>query len=88
MRADATIVGLVDGAAQALRNLVDGFSGAISDHRRQRKALLLGGPHRMFHDDWCKARPALCDAFVTDKRRQPRGFFADRVRIVALARCT
>jgi hypothetical protein len=41
--ATGTILGLVDGVAQALRNLVGGFSGAVSDHLRQRKAFVLCG---------------------------------------------
>jgi MFS family permease len=43
LAATGTIVGLVDGVAKALRNIVDGFSGAVSDHLRQRKAFVLGG---------------------------------------------
>jgi MFS family permease len=41
--ANGSVLGLVEGVAQALRNLVDGFSGAVSDHFRQRKAFLLSG---------------------------------------------
>jgi hypothetical protein len=41
--ATGSVVGLVDGVAQALRNLLDGFSGALSDHFRQRKAFVLTG---------------------------------------------
>lgn len=37
------VIGLVDGVAQAVRNFVDGFSGAVSDHFRQRKIFVLSG---------------------------------------------
>ena len=41
--ATGTVVGLVDGVAQAVRNFVEGFSGAISDRLRQRKPFVLSG---------------------------------------------
>jgi hypothetical protein len=41
--ATGAVVGLVDGVAQALRNFVEGFSGAISDRLRQRKPFVLIG---------------------------------------------
>jgi len=41
--ATGTVVGLVDGVAQALRNFVEGFSGAISDRLRQRRPFVLSG---------------------------------------------
>ena len=36
LHANGTVVGLVDGIAQAIRNVIDGFSGPISDKLRQR----------------------------------------------------
>jgi hypothetical protein len=41
--ATGSVLGVVDGVAQALRNFVDGFSGAVSDHFRQRKAFVISG---------------------------------------------
>jgi MFS family permease len=41
--ATGTVVGLVDGVAQARRNFVEGFSGAISDRLKQRKPFVLTG---------------------------------------------
>jgi MFS family permease len=41
--ATGAVVGLVDGVAQAIRNFVEGFSGAISDRMRQRKPFVLIG---------------------------------------------
>src|SRR5436189_5143897 len=41
--ATGSIVGLVDGIAQAIRNLTDGFSGPISDKLKQRKFVALCG---------------------------------------------
>jgi MFS family permease len=43
LNANGSIVGLVDGVAQAIRNLVDGFSGSISDKLRKRKSIALVG---------------------------------------------
>ena len=43
LHANGSIVGLVDGIAQALRNLIDGFSGSISDRFRTRKPIALAG---------------------------------------------
>ena len=43
LHANGSIVGLVDGVAQAVRNLVDGFSGSLSDRLRRRKAVALFG---------------------------------------------
>src|SRR5690242_21896396 len=37
------IVGLIDGAAQATQNIVQGFSGALSDRLRRRKAVAMVG---------------------------------------------
>src|SRR5436190_22707648 len=43
LNANGSIVGLVDGIAQAVRNMIDGFSGTISDKLRQRKVIVLAG---------------------------------------------
>jgi MFS family permease len=43
LHANGSIVGLVDGIAQAVRNLIDGFSGSLSDRLRRRKAVALFG---------------------------------------------
>jgi MFS family permease len=43
LHANGSIVGLVDGTAQAVRNLIDGFSGSLSDRLRRRKAVALFG---------------------------------------------
>jgi len=41
--ANGSIVGLLDGIAQAVRNVMDGFSGPISDKSRNRKVVVLCG---------------------------------------------
>jgi hypothetical protein len=41
LRASGSIVGLVDGFAQATQNIVQGFSGALSDKLRNRKTVAL-----------------------------------------------
>jgi MFS family permease len=43
LHASGSIVGLVDGFAQATQNIVQGFSGAVSDRLRRRKAVALVG---------------------------------------------
>lgn len=43
LKASGSIVGLVDGFAQAMQNIVQGFSGALSDKLRRRKPLALVG---------------------------------------------
>jgi MFS family permease len=43
LNASGSIVGLVDGIAQAVRNLIDGFSGSMSDKLRKRKVIVLAG---------------------------------------------
>ena len=43
LKASGSIVGLVDGFAQATQNIVQGFSGALSDKLRRRKPLALIG---------------------------------------------
>ena len=43
LKASGSIVGLVDGFAQATQNIVQGFSGALSDKLRRHKAIALIG---------------------------------------------
>src|SRR5450631_1648443 len=43
LNASGAIVGLVDGFAQAAQNIVQGFSGALSDKLQKRKAIALVG---------------------------------------------
>ncbi len=43
LHASGSIVGLVDGLAQATQNIVQGFSGAISDRLQRRKPVALAG---------------------------------------------
>jgi len=43
LHASGSIVGLVDGFAQALQNFVQGFSGALSDKLQKRKPIALAG---------------------------------------------
>ncbi len=43
LHASGSIVGLIDGFAQALQNLVQGFSGALSDKLQRRKPIALSG---------------------------------------------
>src|SRR5438477_2885926 len=43
LKASGSIVGLVDGSAQATQNLVQGFSGALSDKLQKRKSIALVG---------------------------------------------
>lgn len=43
LNATGSIVGLIDGVAQATQNLVQGFSGALSDRLRRRKPVALVG---------------------------------------------
>src|SRR3954453_14447742 len=43
LNANGSIVGLVDGIAQAIRNVIDGFSGPISDKLQKRKVIALSG---------------------------------------------
>jgi MFS family permease len=43
LNASGTIVGLVDGFAQAAQNIVQGFSGALSDKLQKRKSVALLG---------------------------------------------
>jgi MFS family permease len=43
LKASGSIVGLVDGFAQAAQNIVQGFSGALSDKLQKRKPVALAG---------------------------------------------
>jgi sugar phosphate permease len=43
LKADGAIVGLVEGFAQATQNIVQGFSGALSDKLQKRKSIALAG---------------------------------------------
>lgn len=43
LKANGSIVGLVDGIAQATQNIVQGFSGALSDRLQRRKPIALVG---------------------------------------------
>jgi MFS family permease len=43
LRASGSVVGLVDGVAQAAQNIVQGFSGALSDRLQRRKSIALVG---------------------------------------------
>lgn len=43
LNATGSIVGLVDGSAQAVQNIVQGFSGALSDKLQRRKPVALVG---------------------------------------------
>jgi len=41
--AGGTVVGLIDGFAQATQNIVQGFAGALSDRLQKRKTVALVG---------------------------------------------
>ena len=43
LKASGSIVGLIDGVAQAAQNIAQGFSGAISDKLQKRKSIALAG---------------------------------------------
>ncbi len=43
LNASGSIVGLIDGFAQATQNIVQGFSGALSDRLQKRKSIALAG---------------------------------------------
>src|SRR5438045_1357639 len=43
LHASGSIVGLIDGVAQAVQNIVQGFSGALSDKLQRRKRIALVG---------------------------------------------
>ena len=43
LHADGTVVGLIDGFAQATQNVVQGFAGTLSDKLQKRKPIALAG---------------------------------------------
>ena len=43
LKASGTVVGVVDGFAQATQNIVQGFSGTLSDKLQKRKSVALAG---------------------------------------------
>ena len=43
LNAGGSVVGLVEGVAQATQNIVQGFSGALSDKLQKRKPIALAG---------------------------------------------
>ena len=43
LNASGSIVGLIDGLAQATQNIVQGFSGALSDKLQKRKPIAVAG---------------------------------------------
>jgi hypothetical protein len=44
LKANGTVVGLIDGFAQAIQNIVQGFAGTLSDKLRRRKPIAHGAP--------------------------------------------
>jgi MFS family permease len=79
--ADGTIVGLVDGCAQALQNIVQGFTGTLSDRLRRRKPIALCGylvaavakPLTGLASSWPEAFGARClDRLGAGSRSAPR----------------
>jgi len=81
LRADGTIVGLVDGCAQALQNIAQGFSGALSDKLQRRKPIALFGyllaaiakPITGLAASWPQAFGARClDRLGAGSRSAPR----------------
>jgi MFS family permease len=43
LKANGSVVGFIDGAAQAVQNIVQGFSGVLSDRLQRRKPIALAG---------------------------------------------
>ena len=81
LRADGTIVGLVDGCAQALQNIVQGFTGTLSDRLQRRKPVALCGyllaaiakPVTGLAASWPEAFGARClDRLGAGSRSAPR----------------
>jgi MFS family permease len=81
LRADGTIVGLIDGFAQALQNIVQGFTGTLSDRLRRRKPIALCGylvaaiakPLTGLASSWPEAFGARClDRLGAGSRSAPR----------------
>jgi MFS family permease len=81
LRANGTIVGLIDGCAQALQNIVQGFTGTLSDRLRRRKPIALCGylvaavakPLTGLATSWPQAFGARClDRLGAGSRSAPR----------------
>jgi MFS family permease len=81
LRANGTIVGLIDGCAQALQNIVQGFTGTLSDRLRRRKPIALCGylvaaiakPLTGLATTWPQAFGARClDRLGAGSRSAPR----------------
>jgi MFS family permease len=79
--ANGTIVGFVDGCAQALQNIVQGFTGTLSDRLRRRKPIALCGylvaaiakPLTGLASSWPEAFGARClDRLGAGSRSAPR----------------
>jgi MFS family permease len=79
--ANGTIVGLVDGCAVALQNIVQGFTGTLSDRLRRRKPIALCGylvaaiakPTTGLATSWPQAFGARClDRLGAGSRSAPR----------------
>lgn len=79
--ANGTIVGLIDGCAQALQNIVQGFTGTLSDRLQRRKPIALCGylvaaiakPLTGFASNWPQAFGARClDRLGAGSRSAPR----------------
>lgn len=79
--ANGTIVGLIDGCAQALQNIVQGFTGTFSDKLRRRKPIALCGylvaaiakPLTGLASSWPEAFGARClDRLGAGSRSAPR----------------
>ncbi len=79
--ASGTIVGLIDGCAQALQNIVQGFTGTLSDRLRRRKPIALCGylvaaiakPLTGLASSWPEAFGARClDRLGAGSRSAPR----------------
>src|SRR5215831_3855948 len=79
--ADGTIVGLIDGCAQALQNIVQGFTGTLSDRLQRRKPIALCGylvaaiakPLTGLASNWPQAFAARClDRLGAGSRSAPR----------------
>ena len=43
LKASGSVVGLIDGFAQAAQNIVQGLSGSLSDRLQRRKSIALAG---------------------------------------------
>jgi len=81
LKASGSIVGLIDGFAQATQNIVQGFSGILSDKLRRRKPVALAGyflaaiakPLMGLSTGWLGVFGArLLDRFGTGGRSAPR----------------